>query len=99
MANTVARENKSASMRLPKSDVEMIDQAAELRGCSREEFVRDVIVRHAEVVMMESQMIRLSPEDYAEFLDELSDPPAPVPEMVELFKRPAPWEPGYEPRR
>ena len=99
MANAFARKKNSVSMRLPKSDVEMIDQAAELRGCSREEFVRDVIVRHAEVVVMESQMIRLSPEDFAEFLKELSDPPSPVPEMVELFKRPAPWEPGYEPRR
>lgn len=99
MANTDARNKNSVTMRLPKSDVAMIDQAAELRGCSREEFVRDVIVRHAEDAVMESQMIRLSPEDFAEFLEVLSAPPAPVPEMVELFKRPAPWEPGYKPRR
>lgn len=99
MANTEAREKNSVTMRLPKSDVAIIDQAAELRGCSREEFVRDVIVRHAEDIVMESQLIRLSPEDFAEFLELLSAPPTPVPEMVELFKRQAPWEPGYKPKR
>lgn len=99
MANSDAHKKNSVAMRLPKSDVAMIDQAAELRGSSREDFVRDVIVRHAEDVVVESQMIRLSPEDFAEFLEVLSAPPKPVPELVELFKRPAPWEPGYKPKR
>ena len=27
------------------------------------------------------------------------DPAAPVPEMVDLARRPAPWEPGYAAKR
>ena len=29
----------------------------------------------------------------------LSLPAAPVPEMVELARRPAPWEAGYKPKQ
>ncbi|MBN8897470.1 MAG: hypothetical protein J0H35_04665 [Rhodospirillales bacterium] len=36
---------------------------------------------------------------FADFMDVLSRPAAPVPEMVELAKRPAPWEPGYVAKR
>lgn len=93
------RQEYPISMRLPKSDVDMIDQAAEMRGRSREEFMRDAALRFAEAVVMENQVIRLSPEGFAEFLEALSAPAAPVPEMLEVLKRPAPWEPGYKPRQ
>lgn len=32
-------------------------------------------------------------------MEVLAAPAAPVPEMVELSKRPAPWEAGFEPKR
>ncbi|WP_428977745.1 DUF1778 domain-containing protein [Rhodoligotrophos defluvii] len=73
----------------------MIDRAASLRGRSRTDFVRDAAVRAAEEVVMEQGLIRMSPEGFAEFMDVLARPAAPVPEMVEVLKRPAPWEPGY----
>ena len=48
---------------------------------------------------MEQGLIRMSPEGFAQFMDVLSRPAAPVPEMVEVLKRPAPWEPGYAAKR
>ncbi len=99
MASTAERKEYPISMRLPEADVAMIDRAATLRGRSRTDFVRDAAVRAAEEVVMEQSLIRMSPEGFDAFIEVLAAPAAPVPEMVELAKRPAPWEAGYEPKR
>lgn len=95
MATHAERKEHPISMRLPEADIAMIDRAAGLRGRSRTDFVRDAAVRAAEDVLMENRLIRMSPEGFAEFMAALSAPASPVPEMVELAKRPAPWEPDY----
>ncbi len=46
----------------------------------------------AEDVLMETAPIRMSPAGFKAFLAALSGPATPVPEMVELFQRAAPWE-------
>ncbi|TPN89558.1 DUF1778 domain-containing protein [Mesorhizobium sp. CU2] len=99
MAAKVERKEYPISMRLPEADVAMIDRAASLRGRSRTDFVRDAAVRAAEDVLMDSRLIRMSPEGFAEFMEVLSAPAASVPDMVELAKRRAPWEPGYTAKR
>lgn len=99
MASTAERKEYPISMRLPEADVAMIDRAASLRGRSRTDFVRDAAVRAAEEVVMESRLIRMSPEGFAHFMAALSGPSTSVPEMVELTKRPSPWEPGYVAKR
>lgn len=99
MATAVDRKEYPISMRLPEADVAMIDRAAALRGRSRTDFVRDAAVRAAEEVVMERGLIRMSPEGFADFMDVLSRPATPVPEMVELATRLAPWEPGYVAKR
>jgi uncharacterized protein (DUF1778 family) len=98
MPTNVKRKEHPISMRLPESDIAMIDRAAGLRGRSRTDFVREAAVRAAEDVLMENRLIRMSPEGFAAFMAAVSAPAAPVPEMVELLKRPAPWESGYEAR-
>lgn len=92
MAGTAERKEYPISMRLPEADVAMIDRAAGLRGRSRTDFVREAAVRAAEEVLMDNRLIRMSPEGFADFLGALSTEAAPVPEMVELLRRPAPWE-------
>ena len=99
MAANAERKEYPISMRLPEADVAMIDRAATLRGRSRTDFVRDAAVRAAEEVVMEQSLIRMSPEGFAGFMEILAAPANPVPEMVELARRPAPWEAGYEPKR
>jgi uncharacterized protein (DUF1778 family) len=42
---------------------------------------------------METAPIRMSPTGFKAFVEILSQPARPVPEMVELFQRAAPWEP------
>ena len=99
MVANAERKEYPISMRLPEADVAMIDRAATLRGSSRTDFVRDAAVRAAEEVVMEQSLIRMSPQGFAGFIEVLAAPAAPVPEMVELARRPAPWEAGYEPKR
>ena len=42
---------------------------------------------------METAPIRMSPTGFKAFVEALSQPARPVPEMVELFQRTTPWEP------
>lgn len=99
MPTIADRKEHPISMRLPDADIAMIDRAANLRGRSRTDFVREAAVRAAEDVLMENRLIRMSPDGFAHFMAAISGPAAPVPEMIEVVKRPAPWEPGYVGKR
>ena len=92
MVRPAMRKDHPLSMRLADTDIAIIHRAASLRGRSRTEFMRDAAVRTAEEVIMENTVIRMSPDGFAAFLGMLDRPAKPVPEMVELLKRPAPWE-------
>jgi uncharacterized protein (DUF1778 family) len=92
MPRTVGRKEHPLSMRLPEADIAIIDRAATLRGRSRTDFVRDAAVRAAEDVLMETVPIRMSSAGFKAFMTALSGPATTVPEMVELFRRAAPWE-------
>ncbi len=86
------RKEYPLSMRLPAADIAIIDRAAGRRGRSRTDFVREAAVRAAEDALMEGMPMRMSPEGFGGFLQILAGPPKPVPEMVELARRRAPWE-------
>src|ERR1700710_1589142 len=92
MPRVVKRKDHPLSMRLPETDIAIIDRAAILRGRSRTDFMRDAAVRAAEDVLMETAPIRMSPAGFKAFVAALSGPATAVPEMVELFRRTAPWE-------
>jgi uncharacterized protein (DUF1778 family) len=92
MPRAVERKEHPLSMRLPETDIAIIDRAAALRGRSRTDFVRDAAVRAAEDVLMETAPIRMSPAGFKAFMAALSGPATPVPEMIALFQRAAPWE-------
>lgn len=62
-----------------------------LRGCSWMQFLRNAAVRAAEKVIMQSTVIRMSPDGFTAFVDLLDRPAKPVSEVVELLKRAAPW--------
>ncbi|WP_119390381.1 DUF1778 domain-containing protein [Taklimakanibacter lacteus] len=92
MARAVKRKEHPLSMRLPETDIAIIDRAASLRGRSRTDFVREAAVRAAEDVLMETSPIRMSSAGFKAFLTALSGPAKPVAEMVDLLRRRAPWE-------
>jgi uncharacterized protein (DUF1778 family) len=90
--DTSGSKDYPISMRLPEADIALIDRAAAARGRSRTDFVREAAVRLAESILLENAVIRMNPDAYADFMAVLSAPAAPAPELVEVFKRVAPWE-------
>jgi uncharacterized protein (DUF1778 family) len=92
MPRASERKEYPLSMRLPETDIAIIDRAAGLKGRSRTEFVREAAVRAAEDVLMETALIRMSAEGFDAFLQAIAAPAKPVPEMAALASRPAPWE-------
>jgi uncharacterized protein (DUF1778 family) len=90
------RRDLPISMRLPEADVALIDRAARLRGRSRTDFVREAAMRAAEDVLMADLPIRMSSDGFAAFVAVLAEPAVPVPEIVEVLRRPAPWETDLE---
>jgi uncharacterized protein (DUF1778 family) len=92
MASRAKRRDHPLSMRLPESDIAIIDRAADLRGRSRTDFVREAAVRAAEAVVMESAPIRMSPKSFDTFMSAIASPGTAVPEMVKVLGRTPPWE-------
>lgn len=88
------RKDHPLSMRLPEADIAVIDRAARLKGRSRTDFVRGAAVRAAEEALLESTLVRMSEDGFAAFMDAVTAPARPVPEMVELFGRTPPWGDG-----
>jgi uncharacterized protein (DUF1778 family) len=86
------RKEHPLSMRLPETDIAIIDRAADLRGRSRTDFVREAAVRAAEEVIMENTPIRMSQKGFSAFMAAIVSKPVAVREMVDFLKRPAPWE-------
>lgn len=86
------RKDHPLSMRLPETDIAIIDRAARLRGRSRTDFVRDAAVQSAEEVLMENVPMRLNPAAFNAFAAAIAAPAQVVPEIVELLKRKAPWD-------
>jgi uncharacterized protein (DUF1778 family) len=94
MIGAAKRKDYPLSMRLPEGDIAIIDRAADLRGRSRTDFVREAAVRAAEEVLMETTLQRMTPEGFEAFVHAISAPAAPVPEMVATLRRKAPWDKG-----
>ena len=92
MPTVAKRKDHPLSMRLPETDIAIIDRAADIRGRSRTDFVREAAVRAAEEVLMENTLLRMSPEGFRHFAAVISAPAKSVPQLVKLFKRKAPWE-------
>lgn len=92
MPRAAQRKDHPLSIRLPDADLAIIDRAAQLRGRSRTEFMRDAAVRAAEDAIMETTLIRVSAEGFEAFVSALDAPGKPVPAMVEVLQRRAPWD-------
>ena len=86
------RKDYPLSMRLPETDIAIIDRAARLRGRSRTDFVRDAAVQSAEAVLMENTLMRMSPVAFNAFSAAIAAPAQVVPDIVKLLKRKAPWD-------
>ena len=94
MASRTKKKEHPLSMRLPETDIAIIDRAADLRGRSRTDFVREAAVRAAEEIIMENALIRMSPKGFSAFMSAIGAPATVIPKLVDVLKRKSPWETG-----
>lgn len=92
MPRATQRKDHPLSMRLPDTDLAIIDRAARLQGRSRTEFMRDAAVRAAEEAILDTSLLRMGPEAFEDFVAMLDAPARSVPALTEVLGRPAPWE-------
>ena len=94
MPPATTRKDHPLSIRLPAADIDIIDRASKLKGRSRTEFMRDAAVREAEAAIFDSTFIKMSTAGFKSFVEVIEAAAKPVPEIVEIMKRKAPWEKG-----
>jgi uncharacterized protein (DUF1778 family) len=90
--------NRTARLeaRITPDALAIVRRAAELQGSSVSDFVVSAAQAAAHRVIEETQIIRLSVEDQARFVDLLLNPPAPAPAMLRAAEAHRRLAPGTE---
>jgi uncharacterized protein (DUF1778 family) len=70
----------------------LIDQAAELSGKNRTDFVLDAARHAAENTLLDRAVFMVDPQAYAAFLERLDAPPSPNARLCRSLRTAAPWE-------
>ena len=89
---STAAKDETINIRVSGSQRTVIDQAAEIRGRSRSEFMLDASYREAEKVMLERTLFVLDPDVFDEFEAMLDAPREPSEALRAMLTRKAPWE-------
>lgn len=87
-------EKLTVSVKFAPAEIAVIDRAAALRGCTRAEFVTQAAREAATCEATDPRSHFMSPESHTGFLEVIDRPAEAVPQIVEIFTRPAPWEHG-----
>ena len=75
---------------------ELIDQAAQLLGKNRSDFMLEAACERAQAVLLDQVYFRLNEEQFEAFTAMLDAPPAPNEGLERLMAITAPWERGRE---
>lgn len=70
---------------------ELIDQAAQLLGKNRSDFMLEAACDRARSVLLEQVFFSLDAEQFRQFNKLLDAPPAPIPGLERLMAVKAPW--------
>jgi uncharacterized protein (DUF1778 family) len=91
MAPAVKRD--TLNIRIKPAERSLIDQAAQILGKTRTDFVLDAAKRAAAEALLDRIIIGAGPEAYDAFLARLDAPPQPNERLRRTMQTPAPWEP------
>jgi uncharacterized protein (DUF1778 family) len=81
------------NIRAKRTQRDLIDQAAELLGKTRSDFMLETACREAEDVLLDQRMFTLDAETFKKFQAMLDAPPSENPKLRKLMATKAPWEP------
>ena len=91
MAPSVKRD--TLNIRIKPAERILIDQAAQILGKTRTDFVLDAAKRAAAEALLDRTIVGAGPEAYDAFLARLDAPPQPNERLRRTMRTPAPWEP------
>ncbi|WP_295584877.1 DUF1778 domain-containing protein [uncultured Lamprocystis sp.] len=80
------------NIRAQRNQRDLIDQAAEILGKTRSDFMLETACREAEDVLLDQRVFVLGAEKFATFQALLDAPPADNPRLRALLATTAPWE-------
>ena len=70
----------------------LLDQAAEVLGRSRNDFIVETACREAESVLLDQVDFDMDEEAFEDFAAMLDAPPKPNPRLARLLKTKTPWD-------
>lgn len=80
------------NIRAKRQQRDLIDQAAELLGKTRSDFMLETACREAEDVLLDQRIFALDAEAFKKFQAILDAPPSENPKLRRLMTTKAPWE-------
>jgi uncharacterized protein (DUF1778 family) len=91
-AQHTARRDANISLRIQRPLLDLIDNAAELAGKSRTQFVLESAKQHAIDVLLDQRFFSLPDAQFKAFMRALDHPAEPTKNLKELMASKAPWE-------
>lgn len=82
----------SIHLRVLPEQRDLIDQAANLLGKKRAEFMLEALCEHAQSVVLDQVFFRLDDQQYKKFTDVLDAPPEHNIGLARLMEINAPWK-------
>jgi uncharacterized protein (DUF1778 family) len=80
------------NLRIPATERNLIDRAAQAAGKTRTDFILEAARRAAEETLLDRALMVVSPEAYAEFLKRLDHPAQPNDRLRRTMQAKAPWK-------
>ena len=87
----VKNRDVTLNIRARRAQRDLIDEAAELLGTSRSDFMLSAACRNAEEVLLEKRDFSLSEEDFKQFEKMLDTPLSDNPGLKALLDTKTPW--------
>lgn len=85
-------KREALNLRIKPKLRELIDQAANLAGKNRTDFVLDAARRAAEDTLLDRSVFTVDAKTYRQFLARLDAPPKPNKRLLKSMHSPTPWE-------
>jgi uncharacterized protein (DUF1778 family) len=91
--NSSQTRDININIRAKRTQRDLIDEAAELLGKTRSEFILETSCREAEDILLDQRVFTLDAETFKKFQAMLDAQPSENPKLRRLMATPAPWEP------
>ena len=90
--STTKTRRDTLNLRIPPSERNLIDRAAQSAGKTRTDFILEAARRAAEEALLDRALMVVSPEAYGEFLKRLDRPANPNDRLRRTMRSKAPWQ-------